>query len=62
MGQYYQIIRGKGANINFGGFTLQFNDPLDESFREWITTKLFDIYGVPEVGLYWPEVPAKLQL
>jgi hypothetical protein len=62
------IISGKGADTlriglqNFGGFTTKFDDPVDESFREWITTELFDIYGVPEVGLYWPKVPAKLQL
>jgi hypothetical protein len=62
------IISAKGANIlriglqNFGGFTTQFDDPVDDSFREWITTELFDIYGGPEVGLYWPKVPAKIQL
>ncbi len=62
------ILSAKGANIlriglqNFGGFTTQFDDPVDDSFREWITTELFDIYGGPEVGLYWPKVPAKLQL
>jgi hypothetical protein len=35
---------------------------VDDSFREWITTEQFDIYVAPEVGLYWPKVPAKLQL
>jgi hypothetical protein len=62
------IISGKGANTlwiglqNFGGFTTKFDNPVDDSFQYWITTELFDIYGVPEVGLYWPKVPAKLQL
>jgi hypothetical protein len=30
---------------NFGGFTTRFDDPLDDSFREWITTELFDGLG-----------------
>jgi hypothetical protein len=61
-------LSGKSANTlrlglqNFGGFTTKFDDPVDDSFREWTTVKQFDVYGVPEVGLYWPKVPAKLQL
>jgi hypothetical protein len=38
------------------------NQPEDESLRWWITEQQFDIYGIPETGLYWPRIRANLQL
>jgi hypothetical protein len=33
-----------------------------ESLRRWLVEKEFDVFGIPEVDLYWPKVRAALQL
>ena len=46
---------------NFNGLTGKHNDPVDDSLREWITSKEFDVFGISEVNLYWPRVNRQLQ-
>jgi hypothetical protein len=46
---------------NFNGFSSQFNDPVDDSVRQWITDNEFDIFGVSEMNLWWHALPAALQ-
>ena len=46
---------------NFSGLSGRSDDITDDSLREWINDKNFDIFGIPEVNLYWPRVQKKLQ-
>jgi hypothetical protein len=47
---------------NFSGFSAKPSDPVDDSLRQWINDKAFDIFGVSETNLYWPNVPKEFQL
>ena len=47
---------------NFSGFTNNKYDPVDESLRQWVTNQEFDIFGISETNLYWPNVKKELQL
>jgi hypothetical protein len=52
----------QGGVQNFGGLASKPNQPEDESLRQWITERQFDIYRIPETDLYWPRIQQKLQL
>jgi hypothetical protein len=46
---------------NFNGLTGRDNDPVDVSLRQWITKWDFDVFGLSEVNMYWPQVRKELQ-
>ena len=46
---------------NFAGLSGKENDIIDDTLKEWIDSKSFDIFGIPEVNLYWPRVHKTLQ-
>ena len=46
---------------NFNGFSGKENDPVDQSFRKWVSEWDFDVFGIPEVNLFWPRVKPSLQ-
>ena len=60
-------ITNKGDGIlrigfqNFNGLTGKENDPADVSLHRWITSMEFDVFGVSEVNMYWPNVKQSLQ-
>jgi hypothetical protein len=57
----------KGTDImrigfqNFNGLSSQPNDPVDDSVRHWITDNDFDVFGISEMNLWWPAIPASRQ-
>jgi hypothetical protein len=57
----------KGGDImrigfqNFNGLSSRFNDPVDDSVRQWITDNEFDVFGLSEMNLWWHSLPAALQ-
>ena len=46
---------------NFNGMSGKSNNPVDESLKNWITANSFDVFGIPEVNLFWPKVHRSLQ-
>ena len=46
---------------NFNGMSGKHNDPVDASLKSWITENNFDVFGIPEVNLFWPKVSRSLQ-
>ena len=46
---------------NFAGLSSKENDIIDNTLKDWIDSKSFDIFGIPEVNLYWPQVRKTLQ-
>jgi hypothetical protein len=46
---------------NFNGLTGRNNDPVDVSLRQWIMKWDFDVFGLSEVNMYWPQVRKELK-
>ena len=46
---------------NFNGLSGKPNDPVDASLKNWINANNFDVFGIPEVNLFWPKVRKSLQ-
>ena len=46
---------------NFNGLTGKVDDPVDRSLKDWVTENSFDVFGIPEVNIYWPKVRQDLQ-
>ena len=46
---------------NFNGLTGKADNLVDRSLRDWVMDNSFDIFGIPEVNMYWPKVRKDLQ-
>ena len=47
---------------NFSGFSNKNHDPVDQSLRKWVTEQEFDVFGISETNLFWPNVKKELQM
>ena len=46
---------------NFNGLTGKADNPVDRSLHDWIMDNSFDVFGIPEVNMYWLKVRKDLQ-
>jgi hypothetical protein len=46
---------------NFNGLSSQPNNPVNDSVPHWITDNDFKVFGISEMTLWWPAIPASLQ-
>ena len=46
---------------NFNGLSGRQNDPVNENLQNWINSMGFDIFGISEVNMFWPQVKQELQ-
>ena len=64
---FSDLLMEKRENImrigfqNFNGLTRKADNLVDRSLRDWIMDNSFDVFGIPEVNMYWPKVRKDLQ-
>lgn len=46
---------------NFNGLMGKRDDPIDDNLQTWIDSMGFDIFGISEVNMFWPQVKQELQ-